>query len=58
MKLFVYKTFKCKRDNTEKIWAHRFLAKPKTMKAGGLWGVVNPQGVQSDALVNVWMQIS
>ena len=23
-------------DNTEKIWAHRFLAKPKTIEAGGL----------------------
>ena len=36
VKLFVYKTFKCKRDNTEKIWAHWFLAKPKTIEAGGL----------------------
>ena len=23
-------------DNTEKIWVHRFLAKPKTKEAGGL----------------------
>ena len=30
------------RDNTEKIWAHRFLAKPKTIKAGGLGGAVSP----------------
>ena len=31
-------------DNTEKIWAHRFLAKPKTIAAGGLGGAVSPPG--------------
>ena len=25
-------------DNTEKIWAHRFLAKPKTIEVRGLGG--------------------
>ena len=25
-------------ENTEKIWAHRFLAKPKAIAAGGLGG--------------------
>ena len=27
-------------DNTEKIWVHRFLVKPKTIAAGGLGGVM------------------
>ena len=31
-------------DNTEKIWAHRFLAKPNTIAAGGLGGAVRPPG--------------
>ena len=47
--------------NIEKIWAHRFLKKPKTIEAGGLGGAVSPpspfNGVQGDALVNVWVQI-
>ena len=29
-------------DNTEKVWAHQFLTKPKTIAAGGLGGVVSP----------------
>ena len=29
-------------DNTEKIWAHRFLAKPKMIAGGGLGGAVSP----------------
>ena len=29
-------------DNTEKIWAHRFLAKPKTIEDEGLRGAVSP----------------
>ena len=29
-------------DNTENIWAYRFLAKPKTIEAGGLGGAVSP----------------
>ena len=29
-------------DTTEKIWVHRFLAKPKTIAAGGLGGAVTP----------------
>ena len=33
-------------DNTEKIWVHQFLAKPKMIAAGGLGGAVSPQGVQ------------
>ena len=28
-------------DNTEKIWAHRFLAKPKTIEVEGLRGAVS-----------------
>ena len=28
--------------NTEKIWAHRFLEKPKTIEAGGLGQTVSP----------------
>ena len=31
-------------DNTEKIWVHRFLAKPKTIAGGGLGGAVSPPG--------------
>ena len=31
-------------DNTEKIWVHRFLVKPKTITAGGLGGAVSPPG--------------
>ena len=27
-------------NNTEKIWTHRFLAKPKTIETGGLGGAV------------------
>ena len=31
--------------NTEKMWIHRFLAKPKTIAAGGLGGAVStPEG--------------
>ena len=45
------------RDNTEKVWAHRFLAKPKTIEAGGLGGALSPQGAQGNALVNACMQI-
>ena len=37
-------------DNIEKIWAYRFLAKPKTFEAGGLGEALSPQGVQGDAL--------
>ena len=32
------------RDNTGKVWAHWFLAKPKTIAAGGLRGTVSPLG--------------
>ena len=31
-------------DNTEKIWVHWFLAKPKIVKAGGLGRAVSPPG--------------
>ena len=31
-------------DNAKKIWAHRFLAKPKMIAAGGLEGAVSPPG--------------
>ena len=44
-------------DNTEKkIWAHQFLAKPKTSTAGGLGRAVSPQGALGDALVKAWVQ--
>ena len=36
-------------DNTEKIWEHWFLTKPK-MIAAGVWGV------QGDALVKAWVR--
>ena len=39
-------------DNTEKIWAHRFLTNPKTIAAGDLGGVAS----QGDALVKTWVQ--
>ena len=48
-------------ENTEKIWAHRFLEKPKMIEAGGPGRAVSPpsplNGVQGDALVNMWVQI-
>ena len=31
-------------DNAEKIWAHWFLAKPKTIEAGGSGGALSPPG--------------
>ena len=31
-------------DNTEKIWVHQFLAKPKMIAGGGLGGAVIPPG--------------
>ena len=37
--------------NTEKIWAHRFLSKPKMVAAGGLAGVVSLLQAQGDGLV-------
>ena len=43
-------------DDTEKLWAHWFLTKPKTFVAGGLGGVVSPQWGQGDALVKTWVQ--
>ena len=43
-------------DDTEKICVHWFLTKPKTTAAGGLGGVVSPQGGQGDALVKTWVQ--
>ena len=43
-------------DNTEKKWMHQFLAKPKTITAGGLGEAVSPQGGQGDALVKTWVQ--
>ena len=39
-------------DNTEKMWVHRFSAKPKMIAVGDL-GV---QCVQGDALVKAWVQ--
>ena len=39
----------------KKIWAHWFLAKPKTIAAGGFGGTVRPQGVQGDALLKEWV---
>ena len=39
-------------DKKEKIWAHWFLAKPKTIAAGVWWA----QGVQGDAMVKIWVQ--
>lgn len=38
---------------SEKIWVHRFLAKPKRIAAGGMERDrgINPQVVQGDALV-------
>ena len=43
-------------DNTEKVWAHRFLAEPKTITAGGLGGAVSHQGAKGDVLVKAWVQ--
>ena len=43
-------------DNTEKYGRIGFLTKSKTIAAGGLGGVVSPQGGQGDALVKVWVQ--
>ena len=41
LKLFALTSFHIKSgNNTEKIWAHRFLAKPKTIETGGLGGAV------------------
>ena len=40
-------------DNTEKIWAHQFLAKPKMIAAGSQWGAIIPQGVQDESLMKV-----
>ena len=42
-------------DNTEKIWAHRFLAQPKAISTGCLGEAVSPPGVQGDALVKEWV---
>ena len=43
-------------DNTEKIWAHRFLTKAKTISTRGLVGAVSRQWVHGDALVKVWVR--
>ena len=45
-------------DNTEKIWVHWFLTKPKAITAGGLGGAVSPQGALGDALVKAQVQSS
>ena len=42
-------------DNTEKVWAHQFLSKPKTVAAGGLTGAVSLLEAQGDALVKGWV---
>ena len=57
LKIGILHNFSNSGDNTEKIWAHQFLAKPKTIEAGGLGGALSPQGVQANALVNACMQI-
>ena len=44
------------RDNTEKIWVHQFLAKPKTITAGGMGRAVSSQRTQGDVLVKAWVQ--
>ena len=44
-------SFSCTGDNTEKIWAHRFLSEPKTVAAGDLLGTVSLLEAQGDALV-------
>ena len=43
-------------DNTEKIWVHRFLTKPKTIAASGLVEAVSHQGVHGDTLVKAWVR--
>ena len=43
-------------DNAEKIWAHRFLTKAKTISTRGLVGAVSHQWVHGDALVKVWVR--
>ena len=43
-------------DNTEKIWADRFLSKLKTVAAGGLAGAVSLLETQGDALVKGWVR--
>ena len=40
----------CTGDNTEKIWVHRFLTKPKAIAAGGLVGAVK------GSLVKAWVR--
>ena len=44
-------SFSCTGDNTEKIWAHRFLSEPKTVAAGDLSGTVSLLEAQGDDLV-------
>ena len=39
----------------KKIWAHWFLAKPKTTAAGGLGKAVSRQGFLGDALLKAWV---
>ena len=43
-------------DDTEKIWVHLFLERPKMITAGGLGEAVSPQGTLGDALVKEWVQ--
>ena len=42
-------------DNTEKIWVHQFLAKPKMIAAGGLGGSSKPPGGPRQGLVKAWV---
>ena len=43
-------------DNTEKIWAHRFLEKPNKIAAGGLGGAVSSKEYPVWCLLKAWMQ--
>ena len=45
-------------DSTEKIWAHQFLAKPKTIEAGGLGGALSPPGGPGQCLGECMYAIS
>ena len=44
LKTFLKVLFALIRDNTEKIWACRVLAKPKMIEAVGLGGDLSPPG--------------
>ena len=45
-----YFVFNLTGDNTEKIWVHQFLAKPKTIATGDLGGAVRSPGDPAQCL--------